>query len=300
MIEIAKNFPQMFSEEPVEVKLNLTGNYNKIIYCGMGGSGIAGKIARDAFNLPIQIVQDYELPKTDDQTLVLIVTYSGNTEETLACMGQAKNCVVISSGGKALEQAQNYIKVKSGVPARAAFPYMLKALCVVLEKTGFIQMPKIEFESFETVDAKAKEYSEKLFEKIPIIYTSKYLAVARRIKQDFNEFSKIPSYVQIFPELVHNETVGWGSDFRKNFIIIILRHGNEDLRVSKHINIIKELLKDKVEILEHKMKGTKKIEMFFNTNWLFTLCSIYLAQKYGFDPKENLIIDKLKSKLTGE
>lgn len=285
----------MYLEKPVAMNLNLKP-FKKVIYCGMGGSGIPGSIFKEIFSeYNMEIVHDYILPKLDSDTLVILCSYSGNTHETLACAEQAlkSDCQIvgITSGGKLLEifKNKNFVQVKAGLMPRVAFPYQLSALFTVFGK----DIRNVNFLPKNFVEERSAQIAQQIFGKIPVIYVSRFSSVATRIKQDFNENSKLPAHVFIFPELCHNELVGLQNEkFLKEQAFIFLRD-NETGFLKRQIDFTKDFISKKTVVIDYEMQGSD-IEKVLNTIYLFDAVTVQLALLQKIDPEEVRIIEELK------
>jgi len=193
---------------------------SNIIIAGMGGSAIGGDLLKDwAKNktpVPIEVNRDYHLPAyANNETLVLITSYSGDTEESLSCFLDAlrQKCMVfcVSSGGALLEHAQRlkvpFVRVPGGMPPRVALPYMFVPLLVCLEKMELVESASGELKEALVVlgqiakdnapnkaseDSLAKTLASDIEGFVPVVYGfGIYSSVARRFKQQFNENSKM-------------------------------------------------------------------------------------------------------------
>src|SRR5271157_4579424 len=236
-------------------------NYPKpenVIIAGMGGSGIGGDLLKDwakkQATVPIEVNREYELPEyAGKKTLVFITSYSGDTEETLSSFLDALNrkCMIfcVSSGGALLENAQRlcvpYLCVPSGMPPRAALPYMFVPLLIYMQKAGLVEgasrelseavqvLEKISQENAPTkptVENYAKALALNIGKSSPVIYGfGMYRGVSLRFKQQFNENTKIPAKSDVFSELNHNEIVGWerAGELAKSYSTIFLRDSDE-------------------------------------------------------------------------
>jgi glucose/mannose-6-phosphate isomerase len=316
MHAIIERFPQDLLNATEEVSVKEISGINRIIMCGMGGSAIAACVLKDVYGkkikAPIIIVRDYSLPENvDSSTLVITTSYSGNTEETLSAFNQAleRGCHVVgvASGGKLLELCKqkniDYVKVRGGVPPRTAFPLMFGSLLAVINKAGILDSTAAVEEASKALDVnKVKEAAQRIAQalrgKVPTMYGYDYESVLMRAKDEFNENTKIPSRYEVFPELNHNDVVGWGNpELAKYFTVILLRHGGESERMKKRIDVTKELLGDRVDMIQVFMEGKNRLERALYTIFLFDLVSVYLADNYSTDAYEVDIIERLKKKL---
>jgi glucose/mannose-6-phosphate isomerase len=211
---------------------------DNIIVVGMGGSAIGGDLlkdwVRDKLKIPMEVNREYHLPKyAGKKTLVIVSSYSGDTEESLSAFLDAlkRKCMIycVSSGGALLAAAKHhsvpFLQVPGGMPPRAALPYMFVPLLFLMEKAGFVSGVQAELdEAFAligkvskenspdtpTVESFAKNTAYHIGDSAPAVYGSGvYRSVAQRFKQQFNENSKSAAKWEVFPELDHNEIVGW-------------------------------------------------------------------------------------------
>ncbi|MDH7477077.1 MAG: bifunctional phosphoglucose/phosphomannose isomerase [Candidatus Bathyarchaeota archaeon] len=319
-------------EEAAKIARKFSISYpkpQKIIVAGMGGSAIGGELlkdwARDKALVPIEVERDYSLPAyADKNTLVFVVSYSGETEETLSVFVEAikKECMIVcvSSGGKLYGYAEKFglpfIRVHSGIPPRAALPYLFTPLLIVLEKFGLVS--NVEIEISEAINTLKRVGSENSPEKpsrinfsktlalnvngtVPIVYGfGFYRAVAQRFKQQFNENSKIPSKWEFLPELNHNEIVGWekAGKMAKNFSAIFLRDEEEPKEIRERIEATKELMrKEKLKVFEVWSVGKSKLAKMLSTICIGDFTSVYLALLRGIDPTPVKTIALLKEKM---
>jgi glucose/mannose-6-phosphate isomerase len=331
MLSFCVNAPK-HHEEAAKIARNFSISYSKpqkIIVAGMGGSAISGELlkdwARDKVPVPIEVEREYSLPVyADKNTLVLAVSYSGETEETLSVFLEAikRGCMIacISSGGKLLEFAEKlslpYIRIPSGMPPRAALPYLFMPLLRVLEKIGLVS--DINIEVSEAVKIIKKVSSENSLKKplninfskslasningtVPVVYGfGFYRAVAQRFKQQFNENSKVPSKWEFFPELNHNEIVGWekAGKMAKNFSVIFIRDRKEPKEIRNRIEATKELMLEKnVKVFEVWGSGKSRLAKMLSTICLGDFTSIYLALLRKVDPTPVETIALLKEKM---
>jgi glucose/mannose-6-phosphate isomerase len=331
MLSFCVNAPKHYSEAAKlakPIKTNLT-KPQKIIVAGMGGSAIGGELLKDwvadKIAVPIEVCREYNLPAyADADTLVFVISYSGETEESLSAFLQAskRKCmtVCISSGGKLLEFAEKldvpYLRVPSGIPPRAALPYLFLPLPIILEKTSLVSGATSEISDAVEVlkqishanspekplnDSFSKTLAVNLNETVPVVYGfGAYRAVAQRFKQQFNENSKIPSKWEAFPELNHNEIVGWekARKLAERFSIILIRDKDEPNGIRQRIEATKELVsKDSLKVFEVWSTGKCKLAKMLSAILVGDFTSIYLAILRGIDPTPVKTIAKLKDKM---
>ena len=235
MIDLVDDFTSQLNEA-LKIAENsvftVKANVQNVLISGLGGSGIGASIAKQIAdlqtNIPIEASKSYFIPGYVNQnTLVIISSYSGNTEETLNALKLAleKNAhiICITSGGE-IEKIANtnkldLIKLPAGFPPRACLGYSLTQLLQVFYKYGIIkENPLKEISSVaeflknerENIKTEAQHIAKKIHDKTPVIYTTTYNeALAIRVRQQLNENSKMLCWHHVIPEMNHNELVGW-------------------------------------------------------------------------------------------
>ncbi len=305
-------------------------DYRNIVVTGLGGSAIGGDILRNyaakMARLPVVVNRDYHLPAfVGPDTLVLAVSYSGNTEETLAAYEEAARrgaqIIVVSSGGKlsqyARQNGQGLIQVPSGFVPRAAVGWLFAPQALLLGELGLIEGVKEEIrevaavlkelrESLKpTVDVpvnQARVIAGKCRGNIPVIWgtTGVSEVAAQRWKAQINENAKSPAYYSIFPELNHNEIVGFEApaDLLQKQVYIILRDKEDYGRIEKRIDISKAIIRDKVKnTIEVHSRGQSYLARVFSLIYVGDYASAYLALEYGINPTPVKMIDFLKEQL---
>lgn len=287
----------------------------RIIHCGMGGSAIAAEIMKSYLweeKFILESVSDYSIPgELKSKDLVIISSYSGNTEEALSCYRQTRGIgaqvLLITSGGNLEEAASSgtlpLIKLPKGYPPRSALPYMFFTLLRVFEEIGLISKRITEVQELvdkfmkQSLDDFAIELSEKLHGKIPLIYASnRFYSIAYRWKTQVNENAKSVAYANKFPELNHNEITGFEI---KNgiFHVVMLTNDSDSSRMRKRMQISKELLqKNDVSVTELNVKGSLLTKMF-TAIYAGDLTSYYLALRYHMNPLPVNTIEQLKRQM---
>jgi glucose/mannose-6-phosphate isomerase len=302
---------------------------NAIIVAGMGGSAIGGELlrdwARDKISVPIEVCREYSLPAyADKNTLVFVVSYSGETEESLSAFLDAikRKCMTVcmSSGGVLHEFAEKlnvpHLRVPSGMAPRATLPYLFMPLPKLLEKIGLVS--DVTPEISETIgilrkvsDSNAPEkplsdnFSKTLVSEIcgtvPIIYGfGIYRAVAQRFKTQFNENSKILAKWEFFSELNHNEIVGWEAteELAKCFSVIFIRDDDEPEAIRQRITFTKELIRKKsAKVFDTQSIGKGMLAKMSSIICTGDFTSVYLAILRGIDPTPVKTIALLKEKM---
>ncbi len=324
-----KNLVARFSNqlnEAVEIAKKATyTNYDKkinnIIIAGLGGSGIGGTIASELVSAecvaPITLCKDYFLPEfANENTLVIISSYSGNTEETLAVLNKAieKNCkiVVVASGGEVIKIAKeknlDHTVIPGGMPPRSCLGYSLTQLLNVLHFYKLIAtdyLPQLTSASnliqneSDVITTEAKNIAQKIKNKIPVIYSlGNTEGVSVRFRQQINENSKMLCWHHVLPEMNHNELVGW-TEKNENLAIVIFRYENDFERTIKRLEICKNIWKNYTStIIEIFSKGKTPLERAIYMVHIGDWISCYIADDKGIDATEVNIINHLKGELS--
>jgi len=319
-IAIVERFPEHLSEAKALGEGVKVGGVDKIVVTGMGGSAIAGSLLQSycsakAPNLPVFVSRDYDLPGiVDGKTLVFAISYSGNTEETLSsfksAMRKGAKIVVVTSGGKLRQQAEQLNKqvvlVPEGIQPRAALPYLFLPLLNVLYNSGLIPDPSEEIAS--TISSlkggasgyfeRARSLADKLSGKVPLIYASERMGgVAYRWKTQFNENAKIHAFSHVFPELNHNELVGY-TKLNANYYAIMLEDEADNRRVKERVKLTKDIIGKKgVPSTQIVIKGEYPLTRILSAVYIGDLASVYLAKLTGVDPEPVEIIEDFKKQL---
>lgn len=299
-----------------------------VVFAGMGGSALEALISRTwpGYNVPFALVRDYSLPKfVSDKTLVIVSSYSGNTEEAVSVLEEAiaspAQVVVLAGGGKLAEIAQEkeqiYVELPKASQPRYGVFYALKALVTMLEQAGLVAEDKVEAElqgaaNFlqEAVKAwlpdvpasknPAKQLARELCGKSPVVYAGKLLApAAYKWKISFNENAKNVAWWGEYPEFNHNEFLGWSSHpHDKPYEVIDLRSSFDHPRVAKRFDLSDRLLsgrRPKAHVVD--AEGDTILQQILWTVSYGDFVSIYLALLNGVNPTPVDLIEKFKKEL---
>lgn len=293
---------------------------SSVLICGVGGSGIGGTITSKSVaeicSVPVVTCNDYHIPAfVNKSTLVIASSYSGNTEETLSAVkkavAQGAQLCAITSGGEMQrfceETDSNYILIPGGNPPRTCLGYSLTEQIFALVKYGLIpattldcltaaiELLKLENEH---IQEEAEEVAQALNGKIPVLYSvDKYEPICIRFRQQLNENSKVLAWHNKFPELTHNEIVGWSAE-NKNLAVLILRNEDDYYRTKERIDFTKGLIsKYAASVTEVSSKGGSYIERALYLIYLTDWVSLYLAEMNDIDPIAIVAIDALKNHL---
>ena len=286
-----------------------------ILIVGMGGSALAAGILASYLDIdvPIRVVKNYNLPKhTNKKTLLIAISYSGNTEETISCFRQGMRIgcptLVMAHGGKLKELAEmqkvEFIQLPKAVQPRCDYGYQFFALLRVIENMGLIEKQEshvkktAELLESDVYKDYAKKVIDKLDKKIPIIYSSeKNKAIAYKWKISFNENAKIHAFYNVFPELDHNELVGYTHMFA-DFATIIIRDDEDHPRIKKRMDVTKKLIKENdCNVIEIAVKGSSRMAKLFSAIYIGDWVSYFLALEYETDPSPVDIVERLKKEM---
>lgn len=327
------SLPDQFAEiiqQGVDLPQSYKREYHNIIVTGLGGSAIGGDILRtyalSRAGIPVLVNRDYDMPRfVNADSLVLAVSYSGNTEETLSAYKQAVKqgaaVIAVTSGGKLAEMAKNdeaaVVKIPGGLSPRAATGYLFAPLALILEELGILQGAAADLE--ETIQVllavredihpgvdvsanQARLIAKELKGNLPIIWGSSTRSeiAAMRWKTQINENAKTLAYFNIFPELNHNEIVGLEvpAELMDRLVVIILRDPGDHERVQRRIQISRDIIQNKVKkIIEVDAQGENFLARFYSLAYVGDYASFYLALEYGINPTPVATIDYLKAEL---
>ncbi len=311
-------------------KIQLTYPQPKnVVISGMGGSAIGGELLKDytrnTAQMPIEISREYYLPAyAGKDSLVILASYSGSTEETLSAFVDAvkRGCMIfcLSSGGNLIHYAQKlgvpYLQVKGGMPPRAALPHMFMPMLKCMEKIGAAPNAAKEFAEAKRLlekvskenapeqpfaDNFAKTLALNLNGSTPVVYGfGLYRGVALRFKQQFNENAKVPAKWEYFSELNHNETMGWESskDLAKCYSAVFIRDEAEPLEIHSRIETTKTLIQRTLpRQYEVRAVGKSNLSKMLSTILVGDFTSFYLAMLRKVDPTPVQTVEVMKEKI---
>ncbi|MBM3699955.1 MAG: bifunctional phosphoglucose/phosphomannose isomerase [Actinobacteria bacterium] len=297
---------------------------------GMGGSGFTGDIIKnlikDSVQIPVEVVKSYELPAFIKKGwLAVAVSYSGNTEETIAAVNEAmlRGCEVlaVSAGGEIKKIARRHNKCHVGLPQgyqpRGAAGYLFFTTLLILKKAQIAAIKSDDIqETLELINQKkamylrdvntgnnpAKQLAVHMYGRLPVIYgVCGYLsAVAYRWKCEINENAKCPAFWAEFPELNHNETVGWQNlaDISEKMILIVLKDSSFSKKLIVRQEITANLIRQSfADVLEIEAEGKSVLAKAASVMYLGDIASVYLALLYNTDPTPVDRILALKAEL---
>jgi glucose/mannose-6-phosphate isomerase len=304
------NFPNQIIEGiKIAQDIKIKQNYNKIVICGMGGSIMPGLILltykehkNKGPGIPIIINNNYNLPSDiDANDLIICISWSGTTEETLSSLKVALERgikpVVITKGaelGQLAKASNSYLITLPDLPTQPRFSvgYMLGALLSVLGLEINWDL-KFDNKSNENI---GKELAEKINNKIPLIYSSySWRKLGALWKANFNETAKVPAFWNYVPQLAHDELNTYTKKGLSLYPIIIMDKNDKDYYLRD--------LEKAIAILDKQEYNYSIINLSFSDNPLkaiinnYILClwtTYYLAQKNGVDPEKIELIEEYK------
>ena len=316
-----KNIQESIFEFPQQIKrglhqkglkLNFKENFNKVLVCGMGGSALAADFLKKFY--PISLHRNYGLPQypIDDKTLIVCISYSGNTEETLSAYKTARDksfpLVAISSGGiltkKALEDKVPLIKIKSkNIEPRMSVVEQIFILIYLFKSLSINPFRKFQEKISPPQPRKftkqAQEIAKTIKGKIPLIYASAAnQAMAYYWKAIFNENDKIPAFWNVFPEINHNELMqGKGMpNLAKKIQIINLWDESDNPKIKKRMRLTSHFLQQKgINVTTIKIEGATPLEKIVNVIILGNWITLFLSQELKIDPLDPDIREKFKA-----
>ncbi len=300
-----------------------------VVMCGMGGSAIGGEVAADLpvgfRRKPLLVNREYDLPAhVGVGTLVIIISYSGETEEALACFAEAGRLgaerFVVAGGGRLAELAQAQgvpcYRFSYQAPSRDAFGYLFAPVVWALGAAGVLEPAETDLTasiaalrayalalapSVPSTENPAKTLAYLMFGRVPIIVGSRLTqGVARRWKNQLNEHAKTVASWDALPELNHNTSEGFvnPAHFKADCVVLLLGTSADHPEVAKRRGIFsRHLQRSGVVVQEVVGAGVglwaEKLTLLALGDW----ASYYLALLYRTDPAPVLVIDALKAEL---
>jgi glucose/mannose-6-phosphate isomerase len=298
-----------------------------LVVCGMGGSAIGGVLAAaalgDRATRPITTVRGYALESwIPPETLVLCASYSGETEETLACFEAAgvagAQRVVLTTGGTLAQLARDegvpVIGVPAGMQPRAAVVYMTigalecAALCgaapalhaEIDTATGLMERLVEEWGPGAGDDALSKRVAVELDGTIPVIHgAASTVGPARRWTTQIQENADSPAFWSELPEANHNQICGWERGRAAAPLSgVFLEDPDQHPRVQRHIELsMAELERAGAPALKLSARGESRLERVLSLVLLGDLVSVYMAVLAGVDPTPTPALERIKQQL---
>ncbi len=319
MQEIIKNSPeQIIHSREVNKDLKVSGDFDAIIVAGLGGSGHPGDLlnALDLPFIPLTVHRDYDLPHIYGHTpLVIVSTYSGNTEESLSAYQAAKTLgfglLANTSGGqlKKWSQADNVPVVTIDYPGMQPRHTLLASfvgIATVLARSGLAKNIDEELnasvalleQTMNDMQELGKKISEKLKGVTPVFTSAASLAfAAKNFKIQTNENVKTPAFWNQFPELNHNEMVGFTNP-QGPFHVVMLRDPADHPRNQARMEVTTNLYQEwGIPVSHIDVKGDSQLEKILYAVTVGMWTTYYLALAYGTDPVPVAGVENFKKKL---
>ncbi len=300
--------------------------YN-VVFAGMGGSSLVAELARTwpEIKEPFVVSKEYTLPAfVDEDTLVIASSYSGNTEETLEALDEARKkgaqIAIITHGGKLLERAKKHGDILAEIPhcpqPRTSVFYAYRALVeifvaakltpesAIAELTALVE-PLEQAVNQWTQDMPsghnmAKQLAERMAGKTPIIYAGPLMyPAAYKWKIGVNENAKNTAWCNMLPEFNHNEFLGWSSHpIEKPFAVIDLLSSFEHPRVQKRFEVSDRMLSGmRPASINIEAKGGSVLEHMLYLVLFGDFTTTYLAFLNGVNPTPVALVEKFKKEL---
>jgi len=334
MIALTHEFP-----EQCRKGLNIAMQFNpptprlpiqNVVVTGLGGSAVGGDLLRvlveDNGEVPLVVNRDYQMPAfVNDRTFVIAASYSGNTEETLSAFEDAQDrgalLACVTSGGELAQRAAHYgtpvAFIPRGQPPRSAMGYLFIPMLMAAHKVGVIRRdPTGDLQNAIALLEKAREQwnadvpfeknpakqlAAKLYGKLPIVYGSQAYStvVAFRWKTQLNENTKIHAYSNGYPEMNHNEILGWvlAKQQVPNLAVVLLRDQMERPKIVARVEATRRLFARAADVHEVFAEGHSLLARMLHAIYLGDWVSCYLALLYGVNPTDISYINLLKAVL---
>lgn len=334
-LESIYSYPKQFKEaweKSLKIEFPFEyGNISDVIIAGMGGSAFGGFLLKSVFSdekvlVPVEVVNQYELPGyADERTLVLVTSYSGNTEETLSIIKQAKvrgcKIAVITSGGKLknLLSSENYPGYifssslnPSGAP-RTSIGYLLGATLGVLSNLKLLNFTNKEaletikyIENFTKYLAKDNklvvQMTQKIYGTAPIFVTAEHLTASAHIWRNFfNETSKNIGFLYEIPEMNHHflDSLSYPAEIKPNLSFIFIKSELYNERNKKRMEITRQVIKKSgFNDISITLSSNSKINQAWELIIIGSLVSYHMAKIHGANPSSNEFVDYLKEQLS--
>lgn len=311
------NFHTQFEFEPKILNEENLGDPKSYIICGMGGSNLAGDLLEIVSpGMDIFSHRDYGLPPWRDarlkESLVILSSYSGTTEETLSSYWAAKpkglSMAVVSAGWRLLEFAKHDKLPHIEIPDTKIQPRMATGF-------NFLSLLALMRKKRELVDARmlagvlkpaeyegaGKALAERIRGKVPIIYASRRnRGLSYNWKIKFNETGKIPAFANVLPELNHNEMTGFDvtgktRPLSENFHFIFLRDSADSETIQKRMDILAKLYRDRrLSVEEVVVEGDTPYKKIFSSLILADWTALHAGESYGAETEQVPMVEEFK------
>lgn len=296
---------QIDEGKKIAVNIKINGVFDRVVFCGMGGSSIPGEIISMLWleNFNYYINREFGIPPwVNDKHLVICTSWSGNTQETLSSFQEAikRNIktIAITKGGILAESAKSQgipvvILPEDSAPARLATGYMLATILTALSNSAIIDYT---LSDWPTPNSALASISSRIIGKMPLIYSSyQWRYLARFWKIHFNEDCKIHSFSNYLPEAAHNEIAGFSKTKKDSYFPIILIDPEDQPEEIGKLKKFASFLKN--QEIDHEViniQGNTRLEKILNNYNLAISTSLELAKAIGIDPLDTFVIEEFK------
>jgi glucose/mannose-6-phosphate isomerase len=321
MEEAIKKFPQQFEFVPVIENEAQLKKHSKFIVAGMGGSSLgAWLLKRDNPFLDLLLHRDYDLPRVPEyflkESLLILSSYSGNTEEVLDCGRYGKehglSMAVVSDGGELIQFAKDYnlpyIDLpNTGVEPRMAIGFTMIALAKLMQDDALLERIKFAGNRVDPNEGRAvgEDLARILQGKIPLIYSSTInMPIAYNWKIKFNETGKIPAFFNVFPEFNHNELSGFdmldkNKELNEKFNAIFLVDEEDHVRIKKRMDVMERMFLDRgINVTRIPIDGRDTLSKIFRSVLLGEWVALNVAHYYGEPDAKTPLIAEFKKRMT--
>lgn len=317
MDKAIKNFHTQFSYDPVIENPSSFKRYEKFVLVGMGGSHLAADLLY-VWNPALDLIihNDYGLPLLPkgqlEERLVILSSYSGNTEEVISAFGEAQEkhlaVVVIAIGGALLELAKErglaYIQMPdTDIQPRAALGFSIMALLKAFGEQQLLEeLKNLRHELFpDMYEAKGKELAQLLQGSVPVIYTStRNRAIGYTWKIKLNETGKIPAFYNVMPELNHNEMTGFDvkdatRELSKNMFFLFFKDAADHPKIQKRMEALQKLYEDRgLRVKTLALEGKTVFFKIFSSLLLADWAAFYTGTQYGLETEQVPMVEEFK------
>jgi glucose/mannose-6-phosphate isomerase len=299
-----------------------------VVVLGMGVAGQAAslllEVAGPMMAVPVVAHRGYGVPNfVDDSTLVVALSFDGDTEETVegaqAALDDGANLLTVSRAGRlaamAAEAGTPHVTLEPDAPTeRAALGALAVPALLALDQVGFfpggrawidaaVTQLSRRRDALITEDNLARQLARRLGRAFPIIYGGNGLGglAAERWKTQFNDNAKVAAFANQVPELTHNEVCGWGQDgdvTRQVFQLFLLRHGFEHPQVSLRLDVLDELLDEVVGAVHTVVaEGDGMLAQLLDLVLVGDFVSLHAAAEQGLDPGPVPVLAEIEARV---
>lgn len=321
MRDAIMNFHTQFEFEPKILNEENLGDPKEYVVCGMGGSNLAGDLLEIVSpGTDIYSHRDYGLPPWSrarlKESLVILSSYSGTTEETLSSYWAAKpegfSMAVVSAGWRLLEFAKHdklpHIEIPdTKIQPRMATGFNFLALLALMRKTRELADARTLANTLKPIEYEkgGRALAERIRGKIPIIYASRRnRGLSYNWKIKFNETGKIPAFANVLPELNHNEMTGFDvidktRPLSENFHFIFLRDSADSEKIQKRMDVLGKLYRDRgLSVEEVAVEGDTPYKKIFSSLILADWTALYTGESYGVETEQVPMVEEFKKAIS--